>query len=167
MNRLNGIWKEEEKSGRRAYSYQYIRSNSHMGYHSENRNGSLYHCLDQDMRISILQDQQEKNVKINMYMNDLLFRHEISDPEMPRHQNDFIELTYVLQGTIYVTVDQELMTFSENELYLINPNVPYQEKKDLSDALVFNISLCSSFFNETLLSGIPEDSLQGFLRKCI
>lgn len=167
MNNFSTIWNEEEKSGRSAYSYQYICSNSHMGYHSENRNGALYHCLDQDMMISILQYQREKNVKINMYMNDVLFRHEASDPEMPRHQNDFIELTYVFQGTLSVVVDQELMSFSENELYLINPNVPYQEKKNLSDALVFNISLRSSFFNEILLSSIPEDSLQGFLRKCL
>ncbi|WP_257524963.1 helix-turn-helix domain-containing protein [Murimonas intestini] len=161
------ILSEETGSRRSVYSYQYLRNNNQMGYHTEDRNGSLYHCLNQDIMVSILQYQREKNVKISMFLNDIPFNHEISDLEMPRHRNDFIELTYVIQGTISVIVDQELMTFTENELYLINPNVPFQEKKNISDAVVFNISLRSSFFNEILLSNIPEDSLQGFLRKCL
>lgn len=149
------------------YSYQYLRNNPHMGYHSETRDGALYHCLNQDIMLSILQYRREKNVKISMYCNDLSYEHEITDPEMPRHKNDFIELTYVLQGEISVIIDQETHIFKENELYLINPNVSYQEEKSKSTAVVFNISLRSSFFNEMLLANIPSDSLQGFLCKCL
>lgn len=167
MDSLYSILEEKDTVRRSAYSYSYIIRNTDTGYRSEYRNGFLYHCLNQDMMISLLQYQKENNVKVNMYLTDGTLRHEFADPEMPRHQNDFIELTFVLRGSISVMVDDELMTFCENELYLINPNVPFQEQKKMSDALVFNISLRASFFNEILLSNIQEDSLQGFLRKCL
>ena len=139
------------------YSYQYLRNHGKMGYRTEIRDGALCHCLNQDMMITVLHYKRENNVKISMYMGEVSFHHEITDEEMPRHVNDFIELTYVIQGNIHVIVDQDLMTFSENELYLINPNVPYQEQKKVSDAIVLNISLRSSYFNELVLSNIPED----------
>ena len=149
------------------YSYSYLRRQSTMGYRTEIRDGKLYHCLDHDIMMTLLKYQGEKNVKITMYLTDVPSHHEFSDPEMPRHQNDFLELTYVVQGHVSVIVDQKKMSFRENELYLINPNVSYQEIKKESDGIVFNISLKASFFNEMLFSNIPEHSSKGFLRKCL
>lgn len=149
------------------HTYQDLLKMPKYKMHSEIRSGRLFHCLECAMMVSMLQYNHSAPVKVCMFFNGMTASHQLSDNEMPRHQNDFIELSYIVQGTLTINIDQETMTFSENELYLINPNVPYQEIKQISDAVVLNISIQSALFNKLILSNINEDSLQGFLRNCL
>lgn len=163
--------KETASIHKKEFTYQYLknipRNEAAYGIFSEYRKGKLFHCLNQDMLISILQYNMAENLKISIYATDTPVNYQLKDTQNPVHYNDFIEITFVLQGSLTVMIDNEKHIFLENELYLISPNVSYQELKEQSKAVVFNISICSSHFDEMLLSDIHENSLQGFLRNCL
>lgn len=170
MQKLETILNNELKEGENVYPYEYVKSKAFSTYYAvstEEKNGVSCHHITTDLMISILKYHYNDNVKINMYVNYLPYSHQFPDDEIPLHYNDFIELTYVLQGHVTIELNGARHTFCENEIYMINPNFFFRELKKESDAIVFNISLSYSFFDEILLSNIAEDSLQGFLRRCL
>ncbi|HHV11002.1 MAG TPA: helix-turn-helix transcriptional regulator [Clostridiales bacterium] len=138
------------------------------GIHSENRQGQLlYHVLDTELQIGIQEYRHSEYMKAYIISSSPEYHIMLKDSEIPFHYNDYIQITYILQGSLMIELDHQFYTFNENELYMIHPTSYHREVMSQSNAVVINICINNKLFDEVLLSSVPENSLQGFLRHCL
>ncbi|MGL6198429.1 MAG: helix-turn-helix domain-containing protein [Lachnospiraceae bacterium] len=138
-----------------------------VGIHSEYRNEKLYHVLLHDILITIQQYRVDEYVKASIVSSNAPVNILVEETEIPFHYNDFIQISYIIRGTLTTSIEGQTYKFTENELYFIDRRAYLREVLEESDAIVLNISLQPALFDEMLLTNIKENSLQGFIRQCL
>ena len=128
--------------------------------------GKDYHQLKQDISISY---QEFKDGKLtNLFFSwDMPVYLEYDDTEIISYYSDYIELRCILSGTSEVKIEDEVVTFNENEICFINSMAYHQESIQHSNCLLLNISIKREMFHEAFLDNIGGTPLQQFLRKNI
>lgn len=112
-----------------------------------------------------------------IYKNNLIsvLRHNQSIPhlfhfkekKLKKFKSNYIELRFVLSGTLTEEVNDEIITVNTGELLIVSENSSHVDILNKSDAVVINFTINNSIFNEVFFEKIIDDPLQSFLRESI
>ncbi len=168
---LTFVSEEDNLTNNALLTYDQIKSysNEHLdlGMNILKKNDKIYHVLNQEITVTLQQYKNDNSMKASIITARSPFIISYVDKEVPYHYNDFIQITYLLMGSLTIQIDSTYYTFHENEIYLIDKNTYHREVFNNTDAVVINICLDSALFDEILLSNIKLDSLQGFIRNSL
>ena len=67
--------------------------------------------------------------------------------DFPEHKHDYIEMMYVIQGSITHVIDNREITLHKGEIILLNQHTWHSIKKCDKDDLAINFMILPSFFN--------------------
>lgn len=67
--------------------------------------------------------------------------------DFPKHKHDYIEMMYVVQGSIHHVIDEKEVILKEGEILLLNQHSWHETKKAGKDDIAINFIILPSFFD--------------------
>lgn len=133
-----------------------------IGFYSTVKNNREFHHITHDFVINI---QEYRNSKMRglIFGEKQTIRIELQDPEVYDYHCDYVELKYILRGTLDLSINGKIETFRENQLMLINPHTYHHECLDGSDCVVVNVNISASVFKRVLMEHLAQSPLQKYL----
>lgn len=74
------------------------------------------------------------------------------------HSHNYVELTFILEGTLTQIIEGKEVVFHANDVYLIDSHSQYCEKLTTQDSKVMFLGISNNFFREIMFS--PEHTTQ-------
>ncbi len=136
------------------------------GFRSELIGGKDYHKLTEDIAISV-QNFHEGTLTNLIFSDGQVLKLELLDTEITSYYSDYIELRYIIEGTLILSVEHKHVEFSRGTVCFIHPNALHHELIDGSDCTILNINIERRLFNDYFLSRISSSPLEQFLRTSI
>jgi YesN/AraC family two-component response regulator len=134
-----------------------------IGFTSTIKDGRDFHQILHEIVISVMKFQANSLTNLVFSKNQQL-RIEFQDDEIINYYSDYIELRYILSGTLKVEIEGAQVTFYENEICFIDSMAYHRELIDQSDCIIININIEKNIFNEAFLEQIGLNPLQKFIR---
>ncbi|MPM64788.1 HTH-type transcriptional activator RhaS [bioreactor metagenome] len=78
--------------------------------------------------------------------------------EIPEHRHEYMEIVYLMEGKIEMTVDGESITMKKNDICIMNNNVKHSNKALSSDDLAINILLTDKVFDSVFMHLLSDDN---------
>jgi AraC-type DNA-binding domain-containing proteins len=83
------------------------------------------------------------------------------------HRHDYIELTYVVSGTLTQYIDNDKVELKAGEISIMDCNCLHREVTPQENSVVLFLCLSTKFFDMNILNGENQNQLQQFISLCI
>lgn len=135
------------------------------GFTSATKDGKDIHLITREIAISFMHFQ-------NGLLSNMMFAQGLPvyldyDDEIAAYYSDYIEIRYILNGTLVVEFENKTVEFHEGEICFINSMAYHRESIPQSHCLLLNVSVQKEFFTEAFLNSVTLTPLKKFLRKNI
>lgn len=91
--------------------------------------------------------------------NHIISFHQRNSGVVPMHIFHYIVMTYVYQGTLTVTVENETFKLNEGDIIIFDKHVPHSVAKTSEHDLGINIILHENYFKKKFINQLPDDQL--------
>lgn len=139
------------------------RSNFDVGFRSLSKNGQDIHKITRDISVSI-QEFNHGKLTNTLFNSGQVLCLEYADADIAPYISDYIEIRYVIQGSLVVSIDKQYVTFNQDDVCFINSIAVHRELIDQSNCTILNISVDRDFFNQSIIGSIALSPMQTFLR---
>lgn len=145
-------------------SYNDIKSSVlEMGFNSEIIDNKDFHKLTRDIVLSVQKFEDNKLTNL-VFSNNQAFRLELSDIEIIPYYSDYIEIRYIVSGSLVLNIENQILSFSEGDVCLIHSKAYHHEIISDSNCIIMNICIRRELIDELYLSNVSSELLQQFLR---
>lgn len=137
-----------------------------MGFTSVIKYGRDFHQLTRDICLSFMKFH-------DLHLTNLLFANghpihlDFDEQEIISYYSDYIELRYIVEGSVELEIEGEMLRFNEGEFCFINSMAYHRESIHRSDGLLLNVSVRRDVFTDAMLNSVSGTPLQKFLRQNI
>ncbi|BDZ32022.1 AraC family transcriptional regulator [Lactiplantibacillus sp. WILCCON 0030] len=103
-----------------------------------------------------------RELMADQYMDateQITFNHHPHYVNVGIHKHDFIEMTYVYQGTYQQTVNDKQITMNAGDLFILDTFVVHSMKKIPDDCIAVNLMMRKSYFLDNLLSELADNNV--------
>jgi len=91
--------------------------------------------------------------------NHIISLHQRSSGKVPMHIFHYIVITYVYQGTLTITTDNEQILLNEGDIIIFDKHVPHSVSPTSNHDLAINIILHENYFSQKFINHLPNDQL--------
>lgn len=164
-SQINQYYVRPDKHLKMTYQ-QLVSSQLDLGFISVLKDGKDYHQITRDIVLSV---QRFHNGQITnlLFSDGQPIRLELDDTELIPYYSDYIEIRYIISGSLKIKIEENVFVFSENQIVFIDSMAYRQESLDPSDCIFVNINVRREVFNDAFLNNIGLSPLQQFLRSNI
>lgn len=78
--------------------------------------------------------------------------------EIPEHRHEYIEIVYVIEGKMQMTIDGKNISMKKNDICIMNNNVKHSNRALSNDDIVINILLTSKVFDTVFMYLLSDDN---------
>lgn len=142
---------------------QLTRYNVDTGFTSVLKNGRDFHQITHDIVISVQKIHDNRLTNL-LFTQNAPLRVTLEDEEIISYYSDYIELRYIVYGTLEVEIEGSKIHFTENDICFINSMAYHKESIRNSECMFININIRREVFTEIFLNNISTNPLQQFLR---
>ncbi|MFV0395845.1 MAG: AraC family transcriptional regulator [Coprobacillaceae bacterium] len=91
--------------------------------------------------------------------NHIISLHQKNNSRVPMHIFHYIVITYVYQGTLSITVENELIHLNAGDIIIFDKHVPHSVAPTSRNDLGVNIILSESYFRKRFINHLPNEQL--------
>jgi Response regulator containing CheY-like receiver domain and AraC-type DNA-binding domain len=91
--------------------------------------------------------------------NHIIALHPRKSGKVPMHIFHYIVITYVYQGSLTITVENEVITLNEGDIILFDKHVPHSVAATTENDLGINIILHENYFHKKFINQLPNEQL--------
>ena len=78
--------------------------------------------------------------------------------EIPEHRHEYMEIVYILEGTMSMEIDGQNILMKKNDICIMDKNVKHSNKALSEEDLVINILLTSQVFDSVFMHLLSDDN---------
>lgn len=91
--------------------------------------------------------------------NHIISLHQRNSGRVPMHIFHYIVITYVYQGSLTITIDNEQILLKEGDTIIFDKHVPHSVSPTSENDLAINIILHEKYFSQKFINHLPNDQL--------
>ena len=134
-----------------------------IGFFSTFENGHEFHHLTHEIIVTI--QRFTPNHQSNLvFLGDRSVCLNLEDTSIENYYCDYVELRYILDGSLKVEIESNPVIFKDGEVCFMNSQAYHHEVLQDSECTVINVNMSVRIFNDLFLNQIEIPKLQQFLR---